>query len=81
MIRDDLVREATQLGRQVQQLGNRSAITDLVNRLGVWLDEKRFDEARSIFTEVEQASRGCEDRSQHVITNVLVDLARLEETG
>jgi hypothetical protein len=45
MIRDDLVHEATQLGRQVQQLGNRSAITDLVNRLGVWLDEKRFDEA------------------------------------
>jgi SnoaL-like domain len=51
MTRDALVRDATQLGRQLQQIGNRSAVTDLVNRLGVWLDEKRFDEVRSIFTE------------------------------
>ncbi len=65
----------------MQELGNRSAITDLVNRLGVWLDAKHLDEPRSIFTEGEQASRGHEDRTQHVITNVLVDLARLEETG
>jgi hypothetical protein len=88
------VRDATQLGRKLQQLAERSTITDLVNRLGVWLDERRFDEARSVFIEnaaadtprgwsvqaldllVEQASRGHEDRTQRVITNVLVDLAR-----
>jgi hypothetical protein len=99
MTRDDLVRDATQLvGRQVQQLAGRTAIKDLVNRLGVWLDEKRFDEARSIFTEnvavdtpggpckastpwVERASRDHEDRTQHVITNVLVDLARWRRRG
>ncbi len=56
MTRDDLVREATQLGRQVQQLADRSAITDLVNRPGAWLDERRFDEARSIF--IENAAAG-----------------------
>ena len=92
MTRDDLEREATELGSQVQELVDRNEITDLVGRVGLWLDEKRFEEARSIFTEdatadtpggsvrgvdllVEQASRGHEDRTQHVITNVLVDLA------
>ena len=92
MTRDDLERDATQPGSWVQELVDRNAITDLVGRLGLWLDEKRFDEAQSIFTEdatadtpggsvqgvdllVEQASRGHEDRTQHVITNVLIDLA------
>ena len=82
----------------VQQLADRAEITDLVSRLGRWLDEKRFDEARSIFTEnvavdtpggpckastswVERASRDHEDRTQHVITNVLVDLARWRRRG
>ena len=35
----------------VQELIDRSEITDLVSRLGLWLDEKRWDEARSILTE------------------------------
>jgi hypothetical protein len=34
--------------RQVQALIDRGEITDLVTRLGLWLDEKRFDEARPI---------------------------------
>jgi hypothetical protein len=35
----------------LQELTDRQAITDLVSRLGVWLDEMRFDDPRSIFTE------------------------------
>jgi hypothetical protein len=35
----------------LQDLTDRREITDLVSRLGLWLDEKRFDEARSILTE------------------------------
>ncbi|WP_067450615.1 nuclear transport factor 2 family protein [Actinomadura macra] len=30
---------------------DRSELTGLVTRLGAWLDEKRFDEARSVLTE------------------------------
>ena len=33
------------------ELTDRSEITDLVSRLGVWLDEKRWDDARSILTQ------------------------------
>jgi hypothetical protein len=76
----------------MQELTDRQAITDLVSRLGLWLDEKRFDAAPTIFTEdvtaqtpggtssgiarvAEQARRNhADDRTQHVITNVLVDL-------
>jgi hypothetical protein len=35
----------------MQELVDRQAITDLISRLGLWLDEKRFDEARSVLTE------------------------------
>lgn len=47
----DLQGDAGQLTRQVQELVDRQAIADLIYRLGLWLDEKRFDDARSIFTE------------------------------
>ncbi|MEV5705353.1 nuclear transport factor 2 family protein [Actinoallomurus sp. NPDC052274] len=30
---------------------DHALLSDLVNRLGLWLDEKRFDEARTVFTE------------------------------
>ena len=36
---------------QMQELVDRSEIADLVSRLGLWLDEKRFDDAPSIFVE------------------------------
>jgi hypothetical protein len=35
----------------LQDLTDRQAITDLVSRLGLWLDEGRFDEAPSILTD------------------------------
>ena len=43
-------------GRGAQQptlheLADRQAITDLVSRLGAWLDDKRFDDAPSVLTE------------------------------
>jgi hypothetical protein len=71
---------------------DRREIADLVNRLGLWLDEHRWDEAHEIFTVdataetpggiargrdalVEQARRNhAEATTQHVITNVVVDL-------
>ena len=34
----------------IKNLTDRQAITDLVSRLGLWLDEKRFDDA-SLFTD------------------------------
>ena len=73
-------------------MSDRDSLIDLVSRLGLWLDEKRFDEAGSIFTDdvsvstlggsaegieavAEQARRNHSvDRTQHVITNVLIDL-------
>lgn len=36
------------LERQVQELTDRTEIAELVSRLGLWLDEKRFDDASSI---------------------------------
>jgi hypothetical protein len=84
-----------QLSNFVRELHDRSAITDLVSRLGRWLDEKEFDDAEvlaSLFTPdivletpggrseglpavVAQARRRhTEERTQHVHTNVLVDL-------
>jgi hypothetical protein len=35
----------------LQDLTDRQAITDLVSRLGLWLDEGRFDEAPSVLTD------------------------------
>ena len=85
--------DETELERRVQDLVDRGAIADLVGRLGLWLDEKLFDEARSICTEdatvdtpggsarglellADQARRNHQDfeRTQHAITNVLIDL-------
>lgn len=40
-----------QLREQVQKLVDRGEITDLISRLGLLLDEKDFDSARSVFTE------------------------------
>jgi hypothetical protein len=34
-----------------EEIADRLAITDLVSHLGLWLDEKRFDDARSVLTE------------------------------
>ena len=76
----------------LQQLHDRQAVTDLVSRLGLWLDgETTLDQARAILAEdvaistpggtaqglqdvVAQARRNHEVPTQHVITNVLVDL-------
>jgi len=76
----------------VQQLFDRHAVTDLVSRLGLWLDgETTLDQARAILADdvavstpggtatglervVAQARRNHEVPTQHVITNVLVDL-------
>ncbi len=85
--------DVAQIRRQLQELVDRNEITDLISRLGLWLDEKRFDEARSIFTEdvaaqtpggsvqgielvADQARRNHSAfaETQHVITNVLIDL-------
>ena len=48
--------DATGLESQVTELVARNAITELVYRLGVALDDGRFDELRSIFTEDSTAS-------------------------
>jgi hypothetical protein len=84
--------DAQESRRQLHDLIDRNEIADLVSRLGIWLDDKRFDDGRSIFTEdatattpggsvqgvdlmAEQARRNHEvERTQHVITNVLIDL-------
>lgn len=36
---------------QLQALTDRQAVADLVDGLGLWLDEKRFGEARELLTE------------------------------
>ena len=79
-------------GSALQRVEDRNAVVDLVSRLSLWLDEGRFDEAGTIFTEdisvktpggtasgleavVAQAKRTHDDvRTQHLMTNVLVDL-------
>jgi SnoaL-like domain len=72
-------------------MNDRQDITDLISRLGRWLDDKRFDDAGTVLTEdvtvrtpggqaegiervVAQASRNHQVPTQHLITNVLVDL-------
>ncbi|HEY9476323.1 MAG TPA: nuclear transport factor 2 family protein [Mycobacteriales bacterium] len=86
--------DTDQLGRAVRELADRAEINDLVSHLGRWLDEKRFDDTRSVFTEdaigefpsgpirgvealTDQARRHHADfeRTQHITTNTLVDLA------
>lgn len=75
----------------LQTLIDRQEITDLVSRLGLWIDEKRFDQTDHLFTDdisvrtpggeaqgvervAAQAARNHTTETQHVITNVLVDL-------
>ena len=76
----------------LEQLLDRQAVTDLVSRLGLWLDgETTLDQARAILADdvavstpggtaqgldkvVAQARRNHDVPTQHVITNVLVDL-------
>ena len=76
----------------LQQLLDRQAVTDLVSRLGLWLDGETTLEqaarsshedvavstpggtAQGIDKVVAQARRNHEVPTQHVITNVLVDL-------
>jgi hypothetical protein len=77
----------------LQQLQDRAEITDLVYRLGVGLDEGRFDDMRELLVEeatvrtpggqaegrealIAQARRNhpSDQRFQHLVTNVLVDL-------
>ena len=43
--------ELDTLRREVRTLADRQAVVDLIDGLGLWLDEKRFAEARSILTE------------------------------
>jgi SnoaL-like protein len=79
------------LEERLQRLNDRQEITDLVTRLGLMLDEKRFDAARSILADdvsvqtpggsalgseavVAQARRNHSVRTQHAITDVLIDL-------
>ncbi|MGI8333626.1 nuclear transport factor 2 family protein [Actinomadura scrupuli] len=78
---------------RLQELSDRADLNDLLARQGLWLDERRFDETASIFTEdatvetpggrakglqalAEQAHRNHSRyaATQHVTTNVLIDL-------
>lgn len=75
----------------LQELGDRQAVADLITRLGLMLDDKRFDDARTILADdvsvhtpggsasgpdavVEQARRNHTVRTQHVISDVLIDV-------
>jgi hypothetical protein len=87
------------MSQALQELTDRQAIADLISGLGAWLDDKRFDDARSVLAEdvtvespggtaqgidgaVAQARRSHEGyETQHVITNVLVELARDRATA
>jgi 3-phenylpropionate/cinnamic acid dioxygenase small subunit len=73
-------------------MSDRDQITDLISRLGLWIDDKRFDETAALFVDdvtvatpggqaqgvervAAQARRNHQsDLTQHVITNVLVDV-------
>jgi 3-phenylpropionate/cinnamic acid dioxygenase small subunit len=86
-------RTQTTTNEEAQRLVDRRQVSDLVYRLGVCLDDGRFDEMPLLFVEaataktpggtaegrdalVAQAERNHsrDDRIQHVITNLLVDL-------
>ena len=75
----------------LQEMVDRQALADLISRLGLMLDQKRFAEAKSVLTEdivvtttggssaglaqvIDQAERNHRGVTQHVITNVLIDL-------
>jgi hypothetical protein len=79
------------LHHQLRDITDRQAISDLITRLGVMLDDKRFDDARTVLSDdvavqtpggsargpeavIEQARRNHTVRTQHVITDVLIDL-------
>jgi hypothetical protein len=42
---------AEDLVRRLQELADRADLADLLARQGLWLDEQRFDDAATIFTE------------------------------
>jgi hypothetical protein len=86
-----------QSDREVRDLLDRSAITELVSRLGRWLDEKQYRDveasaallspdialhtpggkAKGLAEVCEQAGKRHDgSRTQHLHTNVLVDLER-----
>jgi SnoaL-like domain len=86
---DDVVR----LERQVAELADRNEIANLIYRLGASLDDRRFDEMRSLLVDaatvrtaggmaegreavIAQARRNHppDEPTQHVITNLLVEL-------
>lgn len=79
------------LNHQLQELNDRQEIADLITRLGLMLDEKRFDDAQTILADdvtvrtpggsasgvegvVGQARRNHTVRTQHVITDLLIEL-------
>jgi hypothetical protein len=79
------------LNRQLQDITDRQAVSDLITRLGAMLDDKRFDDAGAVLADdvavqtpggsargpeavVAQARRNHTVRTQHVITDVLIDL-------
>jgi hypothetical protein len=41
----------SEIEQMVRELADRQAVADLVDGLGLWLDEKRFDQARELLTE------------------------------
>jgi hypothetical protein len=78
---------------RLQELADRADLTDLLARQGLWLDERRFDDTASVFTDdataetqggraqglqalTAQAHRNHAhfDRTQHVTSNLLIDL-------
>ncbi|MGP4018419.1 nuclear transport factor 2 family protein [Saccharopolyspora sp. 5N708] len=86
--------QRSDLDQQLRRLADREGIVELLARQGRWLDEQRFDEVRTIFTEdatgdfpagrlhgadqlAERARRShaAFARTQHVTSNVLIDLA------
>ncbi len=83
--------QSISLEHQIEQLADRQAIAELIARLGVMLDEKRFEDAGSILADdvtaqtpggssrgleavAAQAQRNHTVRTQHVITDVLIEL-------
>jgi hypothetical protein len=83
--------QSTSLDSQIGQIADRQAITDLITRLGLMLDEKRFEDAPWILSDdvtaqtpggssqgreavTAQARRSHTVATQHVITDVLIEL-------
>ncbi|HMJ04603.1 MAG TPA: nuclear transport factor 2 family protein [Conexibacter sp.] len=91
MVDATITTDASELRERLQELSDRAAIADLVSRLGLWLDEHRFDDAPLLFVEdvtvetpggsrrgieaiTAQARRNHQVPTQHVISNVLIEL-------